>query len=217
VRLEGTLLRVFVLNFYGLWRRWGYRSGVAGVSVLLKMRQCQRITGCPKGILLWHLALEDEDNTLFRNVRIPFTIGTSSYPRRTECKEELVKVKFIRLTCAVPIHLLVNTTLRPLYPRSKDRYPLYRGLVGSWGLYRRHGKSGKSHPTGIRSGGQPARNNTLYRQRYPYRQRELVCSLIPVFRTLYHDNSIICTEWTVSQRRRFFHLKMEVGSPSETT
>jgi len=178
------------------------------------MTRCQRITGCRRRILLWHLALEDEDSTLFRKVRIPLTIGASSYPRRTECKEELVKVKFARRNCADPIHLLVNTMLRPLYPRSKDRYPLYRRLVGSWGLHRRHGKS---HPTGIRSEDQPARSNTLYRLRYPYLQEELICFLIPVFRTLYHDNSLICTEWTASQRRPFFHLNVEVGSPSETT
>jgi hypothetical protein len=63
----------------------------------------------------------------------------------------------------------------------------------------------------------PARSNTLYRPHYPYLQEELVCFLIPVFRTLFDGNNLICTEWTVSLLRPFFHLKVEVGSPFETT
>jgi hypothetical protein len=129
------------------------------------------------------------------------TTGEASYPRRTECKEELVKVKFTRHTCADPIHLLVNTTLRLLYPQRKDQCPLYRRLVGSWGLYRKHGKS---KPTGIRYRDHRARSNTLYRLRYPYHQEELVCILIPVFHTLFHNTSLICTERTVSQPRISF-------------
>jgi hypothetical protein len=179
--------------------RWG-RSGVTGDSVLLNTKRCQRLTGCPRRILLSHFTLEDENITLFRNFRISLTAGSASYPRRTECLEELIKVKFTRHNCADPIYLLVSTMLRPLYPRRKDRYPFYRRLVGSWSLYGRHGKS---HTTGIRSRNHPARSDSLYRLRYPYRLEKLICFLFPFFRTLFHGNSIFCTGWTVSQLRAF--------------
>ena len=170
--------------------------------------------GCPWRILLWHFTLEGENITLFWNVRISLTIGAASYPRRTECLAELIKVKFTLHTCADPIHLLVSTTQRPLYPKKKDRYPLYRSLVGSWSLYGRHGKS---HPYGIRPRDHRACSDALYRLRYPYRQEKLICFLFTVFRTLFHGNSVFCKGWTVSQRRRFFHLKVAVSSSSETT
>lgn len=128
--------------------------------------------GCPRKILLWHFTLEDENITLFQNVRISLTTGAGSYPRRTEFLEELIKVKFSLHTLADPIHLLVSTTLRPLYPWRKDRYPLYRRLFGSWGLYGRHEKS---EPAGIRPLDHPACSDALYRLRYPCRQEKLIC------------------------------------------
>ena len=57
---------------------------------------------------------------------------------------------------------MVNATSRPLYPREKTRYTLYRKLT------RPQGPSGRvrkisSRPTGIRSPDRPVRSESLYR------------------------------------------------------
>ena len=51
---------------------------------------------------------------------------------------------------------VMNVTFRPLYPREKTRYPLYRRLGGPRG---RSGQVRKIVPTGIRSEDLPARSD----------------------------------------------------------
>lgn len=72
-------------------------------------------------------------------------------------------------------------------PLEKRPVPIVQETFWSWGLYRRQGKS---HSTGIRSRDHPIRSNTLYQLRYAYRQEELLCFLIPLFRTLFYGNSL---------------------------
>jgi hypothetical protein len=61
---------------------------------------------------------------------------------------------------------VVSTMIRPLYPREKTRYPLYRRLVGPQGPVWTSAENLAN--TGIRSPDRPARSESLYLLRYTY-------------------------------------------------
>ena len=59
---------------------------------------------------------------------------------------------------------VVNATLRPLYPRERP----VTHCIGGWvGLRAGLARAENLSPTGIRSPDRPARNESLYRLRYP--------------------------------------------------
>ena len=81
---------------------------------------------------------------------------------------------------------VINVTPRPLYPRERLRYPLYRRLGGLRGRYGRVRKI--SHPTEIRSPDHPARKESLYRLSYPGplwpRGKYIIIILSPLMRNI---------------------------------
>ena len=62
---------------------------------------------------------------------------------------------------------VVNATPRPLYPRERNRYALYRRRCGPQGRSRRIWRKEFRARSRVRIPGRPARSESLYRLSYP--------------------------------------------------